>query len=529
MIKQLAIKNFVLIENAEFDFEDNLNILIGETGGGKSLVFRAINQILGERANNTYIQKGKNYYEISAVFTNSKQIEKALKNEGITLSDNLYIYRYFEKNGTTKITINGELVSLNRLKKITDSIADIVLQKENNQQLDEDFLFDLIDISSELYEKYKKQFKLYTDLIKELRKLECKQNNKEEELLVINHRLKQFAKLDENIDLLAAQSKIASSEEIIENTKKYERITQGLDKALSSLQFEKGIDEKISDQLYSIKDNIENLSFELSTKTNLEISAEEINHLREQVSIAKKLSRQFDCNVDELGVMKLNLISAKEQVDSIEIDLENLKSKVTKCITVLDELWKELKVEIEIKSSKIEKAANKMLKDVEMPKAHIRFKFTEQADYTVYGKNEITLEIDANGLNQFGNINEHASGGEFSRILLILKTLDPKNKNRLLLFDEIDTGISGYTAQRMIKLIQQIAKNNQILLITHLAQSAAAANCMYEITKKDGTSKAIKITNTKMPLAISKLLSGEKITDEAILQAKNLIKEVQNG
>ncbi len=529
MIKHLAITNFVLIEDAKFDFEDNLNILIGETGGGKSLVFRAINQVLGDRANSAFIQKDKKFYEINAVFTNSKTIEQKLIEEGLNISDKLYIYRYFDCSGASKITINGEIVSLSRLKKITDSIADIVLQKENNQQLDEKFLFDLLNIPAEIYHTYKNTYSEYMSLSKEARKLERKLYNQEEELLVINHRLKQFAKLDENIDIISAIDKINGADELIENAKKYERIANGVDSALSSLHFETEIDEILNDKLFFIKDQLEELSFSLSNKLNLDISEQEVEKLKNQVSIAKKLSRQFNCNIEELTTMKLGLINEKEMVNSVEIDLDNINSKLAKCEIKLAKKWDLLADEYKVRAKKIEKAANILLKDVEMPKAKIKFQFNDSETYTIYGKCQLVLEVDANGLGQFGNINDHASGGEFSRILLILKTLDPKNKNRLLLFDEIDTGISGFTAQRMIKLIQSIACHNQILLITHLAQSAAAANKMYEISKKDGTSRATLILNEEMPHAISKLLSGKKITSEAILQAKNLIEEVQNG
>ncbi len=529
MIKHLKINNFVLIESAEFSFTKNLNILIGETGGGKSLVFRAISQILGERAQASYIRKGQNKYEISAVFTNTKEIIDALVEQQIQARDELTITRSFDKNGNSKIVINGELVNLSRLREVTKSIADVVLQKDNNQQLEEQSLFDLLNIDQQNYAQYLEEFEQYQSLKKEHAKLQKQLLNKEEEQLIINHRLKSFAKLDFKIDFANAVTKIQNADDVLANINKYRQISEGVDRAAACLYFAKEIDPEIEEQLYSLKDQLEDLSYKLSGKLASDISENEIEHLKNNVSIARKLSRQFDCEMYHLIDIHENLQQKKLELDSVDIDLVNIENKLSKQKQVLSDAWTELAKQIHLKAEQICTVANKMFKNVEMPKATIKFNFTELEDFSILGKYRINLFIDANGLDKFGDVNEHASGGEFSRLLLILKSLDERNQNRLLMFDEIDTGISGYTAQKMIRLIQKIAKKNQILLITHLAQSAAAANQMYEIEKVDGRSSAKMIHYQQMPQIISKLLSGSEITTEAIRQAQILIEEVQDG
>ncbi len=528
MIKHLKIKNFVLIEEAEFEFSNNLNILIGETGGGKSLVFRAISQLLGQRAQSSYIQKTKEYYEISAVFSNDEHIKKVLLEQGIEIYDNLYISRKYTLNGTNKITVNGELISLNRLKEITSEIADIVLQKENNQAIETAQLFNYLNIDHKVHYTYLENLEEYRQLKKLVYNLQKQKNNQEEELLIINHRLSSFKGIDFKVDFDKATNTIRNAEDAIANLNKYRKISHGIDQALLDLQFEKGIDSDIDERLYEIKDQLENLSFDVSKKLASDISENEINFLKDQLSIAKKLARQFDCELYQLEEIYDNLNATKDGLDSLDIDLVNAENKLSKKSAVMDKLWRDLLAMMQHNANALEAKINSLFVNVEMPKARVKYEFASTDDYNLYGKCEINLLIDANGLGKFGNVNEHASGGEFSRLLLILKTLDKANEKRLLMFDEIDTGISGYTAQKMIKLIQEIANKNQIILITHLAQSAAAADVMYEITKQDGISSSNAITETEMPKVIAKLLSGSEITKEAINQANILIKEVKN-
>lgn len=528
MIKKIIIKNFVLIEYTELEFTDNLNILIGETGGGKSLVFRAIGQILGDRAQKSYIRESADKYEIKAIFTNTLDIKEKLIKENIPLMDMVYISRSFDCNGNSKISINGEIINLKRLQQIVSELADVVLQKENNQSLTDEKLLDLLNINPKTYRDYTKDYQKYIKLKQELKLLKQRKLHQEEELLVLEHRLKEFKGFDFNLDYLEIQEKIKTSDQHLEQVKKNQKIVLGVDNAIDALNFPKSLTSDFSERIIDIKEQLEELSYTLNSSLVNDVSEQELNEMRDKLSNAKKLARKFDCEIPKLNQIYEELQQQKEQINSIDIDLLNVENRFEKHQLEISNSWDKCLVQMEKNAKVLCNKANKLFNQVEMPKAKIKFEFNVLTEYTNIGKAQINLLIDANGLNTYGNINEHASGGEFSRTLLILKVLDERNEHKLLMFDEIDTGISGYTAQKMIQLIQKIAQSNQILLITHLAQSAAAANNMYELRKNKGISQAYYVEKENMPKTISKLLSGSEITQEAIEQAKILIKEVQN-
>ncbi len=526
MLKEISIKNFVLINEAKLEFTNDLNILIGETGGGKSLVFRAINQLLGQRSKTSFIQKNKDYYEISGVFSNTPQVIENLKDEKIEVHDQLYISRRLTSKKQSKITINGEIVSLNRLLKITNSIADIVLQKENNQELSEEFLVSLMNVKQNVYSSYLSTFALYKSIKSEKKNLEIIRDNQEERLLVINHRIKELKDIKniENPEEIAKKVKLMES--YFHTAKLYEQIAVGVDGAISSLVIENEVDDKVNEKIIEIKDSLENLSYELSQKINHEFNENEYSKLKDTLSKVRKLERRYQMGISDLQKYEQELINEKEQINSVDIDLENIKNKLIKVTSDLSIKDQCLFDEYQLKSKRLCEQINKYFKDVEMKAASVKFEFTKLSDFAIYGSHQIELTIDANGLNKYANVNTVTSGGEYSRLLLILKVLENGFDSRLLMFDEIDTGISGYAAQKMVKMIQKITKNHQVILITHLAQTAAASNALFEVNKVNSISSIIKVKPCEKADKIANLLSGSEVTTAAVKQANKLIEEV---
>ncbi len=527
MLKEISIKNFVLINEAKLEFTNDLNILIGETGGGKSLVFRAISQLLGQRSQTSYIQKEKDYYEIKGIFTNDSQIITKLEQEKIGVLDNLYITRKLTKKKQLKITVNGEIVSLNRLVNITSSIADIVLQKENNQEIAEEFLVSLMNVEQNVYSSYLNSFAEYKKLKALKRDLEVIRDNQEERLLVINHRIKELEVL-KNIDSpeLISQ-KVKGMESYFQSAKLYNEVISGVDGAINSLIIKNDVDEEISEKIIEIKDELESLSFKMSQKINQDYSEDEYVKLKDDLSKIKKLERRYQMEIRELKNYEDELRLEKDQINSVDIDLENIESKLKKVKVCLEKFDQKLLNEYKVKSKNLCNEINKSFKDVEMKNASVKYDFLKLSDYGIYGSHQVTMVIDANGLNKYENVNLVTSGGEYSRLLLILKVLENNHDGRLLMFDEIDTGISGYAAQKMVKMIQKITKNHQVILITHLAQTAAASDSMFEVSKVNSISSIEKINSMDKASKIANLLSGSEVTTAAIKQANKLIEEVQ--
>ncbi len=527
MLREISIKNFVLISDAKLKFTNDLNILIGETGGGKSLVFRAISQLLGQRSQTSYIQKGEDYYEIKGIFDNSSEIINRLNSENIDVLDQLYITRKLTKNKQLKITVNGEVVTLNRLINITKSLADIVVQKENNQELSEEYLISLLEINPKIYNNYLVKYHAYQKLIKEKRALERIRDNQEERLLVINHRLGELKAIKDISEPELILQKVKEMEATFAQAKLYEQVLNGVDGAINCLIVKEEITSKINDKIIEVKDELESLSFELAQKVNHEVSENELIKYKNDLSKIKKLERRYQMPINELKNYEAELIYEKSQISSVDIDIENIEGKLKKVKNELEDCDLILFEAYKINSEKLCLKINQHFKEVEMKNATVRYDFNKLNDFSIYGSYQVSLLIDANGLNKFENINLVASGGEYSRLLLILKVLENSKSSRLLMFDEIDTGISGYAAQMMVKMVQKIAKNHQVILITHLAQTAAASDVLFEVKKVNSKSSIHQVELAKKADTIANLLSGTEVTAAAIKQANKLIEEVQ--
>ncbi len=527
MLEKIKIKNFVLIEDAELNFSNNLNILIGETGGGKSLVFRAISQLFGNRGQKKYIKEGQTSYEISAVFSNNQEIVKKLERDEIEVMDKLYITRKFNHKSQNRITVNGEIVSLSRLEELMRNLAEITMQNEYRKITIEDYLR-LFNPEKKIVQSYKEILHEYKELELQKNKLEKLNDNVEEETLIVKHRLNELKIVNEIIDPEELQLKIINITKQIENYSIYQSTNEIVTRMHSMVEINRDLPEVIAERLYGIKEELANLSFDLSNQLETQISETEFNEMQNQFSDYKRIERKYGKSYNELKFYFQELEARYEKISSLDMDISIVDNKLQKMKSELEIAADKYSAELKMKAKKAEQEIQNMLKAVGLEQAKVKFNFKELTTYRITGKEEIKLLIDVNNQHNYGDINTTLSGGEFARLLLILKVINPVNDNRvLLLFDEIDTGISGEVAQKIAKLIKSLSEKNQIILITHLAQTAASSKKLFKISKTDGISKVQELKASEHYLEIAKLLSGSEVTNEAKIQAKKLIKEVE--
>ncbi len=527
MLEQITIKNFVLIEDATLNFNQNLNILIGETGGGKSLVFRAISQLFGGRGQKKYIKQEANAYEISAVFTNNKLIEKKLHEQEIEIMDKLYVKRKFNQHSQNRITVNGEIISLNRLSELMEDLAEFTMQNEHRKLTTEDYL-SLLNPEANLLINYQNELREYQRLIEQEKTLTLLHDNVEEETLLTKHRLQELKLLEEITDPDLLQEEVITMSNQISNITIYQETNQMIHTLQHNLVINGKLPETLLSKLYAIEEELAEISYDLSTTLDTQISEAEFNKIQELYSNYKRIERKYNLDFNELQDYYQQLLIKQEQLSSVELDLELIKQKVEKQTNKLEDVAKTLATDIKEKANQFILELTPMLNAVGLEKALIKFEFIRLKHYRMSGMEEIKLVIDVNNKNYFGDINTTLSGGEFARILLLLKVINPQKDNRvLLLFDEIDTGISGNVAQKIAKLIKKLSRDNQIILITHLAQTAASGDKLFKITKNDGISSVNTLQSEEHYLEIAKLLSGSEVTKAAKEQAQKLIEEVK--
>ncbi len=527
MLEQITIKNFVLIEDATLNFNQNLNILIGETGGGKSLVFRAISQLFGGRGQKKYIKQEANAYEISAVFSNNKIIIEKLAEQEIEIMDKLYVKRKFNHHSQNRITVNGEIVSLNRLTELMEDLAEFTMQNEHRKLTTEDYV-ELLNPEVKLLQNYQKELREYQRLIEEEKTLALLQDNVEEETLVTKHRLQELKLLEEINDPEVLQQEVSAMSNQLNNINIYQEANQMIQKLQHNLVIDGKLPEAILTKLYVIEEELAELSYSLTTTLDTQISETEFNKMQELYSSYKRIERKYNLDFKQLQDYYQELLTKQEQLSSVELDLELIQQKVKKQTDKLEEIAIILATEIKEKANQFILELTPMLSAVGLEKATIKFAFKHLKQYRMTGSEEIKLMIDVNNKNYFGDINTTLSGGEFARILLLLKVINPQKDDRvLLLFDEIDTGISGNVAQKIAKLIKKLSRENQIILITHLAQTAASGDKLFKIIKTDGISSVDTLNPEEHYLEIAKLLSGSEVTKAAKEQAQKLIEEVK--
>lgn len=538
MISNLHIKNIGIIDDININLNQGLNILTGETGAGKTLIIDSLNIIAGGRFSKEMIRKGQNYSFVELCLylpKNSNAIE-----------GNIIISREIYTKGRNLCKINGRLVTVNELKEFMKNIIDIHGQHDNQMLLDSTSHINYIDnfAQKEIYElknQYIKTYEEYKTLKTELKNNYGDEKEKQRKLDLLKYEAKEISeaklKTNEEQELEEIRSKIQNTEKIAENLNQAdnqirENAIDAISTAIKALEKIEHLDIQYTEKLNNLKSiyyDIQEISREITDlKQGTYFDEQQSEETEQRLDLIFSLKRKYGNSIHEILKYKTQIEEKIEKIENSEKYREELKNQINKLETemleIAEEMYKIRKKYIENLSIQIDK----QLQDLEMKNAKIliQIEHSKQKEFNENGLDKIEFLITTNKGEEAKPLAKIASGGEMSRIMLGIKNvLADVDEVPILIFDEIDTGISGIAANSVADKMKQIAKKHQVLCVTHLASIAAKGNYNYYISKQiveEQTKTNIKLLNEEETIKeIARISSGE-ITELAMQHAKQL-------
>ena len=539
MISTLHIKNIGIIDDLSIDLNEGLNVLTGETGAGKTLIIDSLGIISGGRFSKEMIRKGE-----TNSFVEICMYEPENEN---SIDRNIIVSREINSSGKNMCKINGRMVTVNELKSFMSKFIEIHGQNDNQSLLDNKFHLKYLDgFSGEkifgIKKQYKEKYQRYTEIKRELKENYGDDREKQRKLDLLKYQLNEIEeanlKVNEEEELEEKRKIMLNSEKISKNLNEADMAIgeNGIDSlniAIKALEKIENIDtkyEEISSNLKNIYYELQEISRDISEhKEDVYFDEEERNEVEERLDLIYSLKRKYGNDIQEILNYKEEIENEIEHIENLDeynhklkTELKNIKLEMTnladKMHSLRSEYGKVLSINI-----------NKVLEDLEMKNAniniHVDYKETE---FFETGKDEVEFYIRTNLGEDEKSLSKIASGGEMSRIMLaIKKVLADTDKMPVLVFDEIDTGISGKAAGAVAEKLNGISKNHQVICISHLPSIAAIADFNYFISKKvveDRTSTNIKLLNEKETIEeIARISSGEinETTIQYAMQLRN--------
>lgn len=560
MLAQLKIKNFAIIDDITISFNDKMTVLTGETGSGKSIIIDAINMLLGERASIEMIRHDKDKAIIEGIFYyENKFINKILDEYGINHDDNcLIIVRELAKNGRNICRVNGSLATVNQLKNMGVFLIDVHVQNDTTRLINANNYLNLIDSFAnegfnDILNKYRDKYSNYQRLMRKYNNLIKENVDNKEKLEFYKFQFEEFKQAKLSLD---EYQKLLDKRNIISN---YDKIYDNLNKAYNNIKENKVLESiyessnnlnkisdintkfsEISEQLlnvyYLLEDNFNLVSDEINS---LDYNPKELDVIESRLSIYSHLKRKYNMEIETLIDYKDNLQNQINNIDNYDYLLNDLKDQIkdsyNETISIALKL-RELRKQI---AGEIEQTLVKHLTDLKLQNTIFNIIFNDFSQnnneilnssiFKQNGIDEIDFFVSFNKGEPTRPLSKVASGGELSRFMLALKTILTSKQNlSTIIFDEIDTGVSGITASAIAKKIKSISNNTQVLCITHLPQVASIADYHFYISKKEVNER----TNTFVTLLdqenrvleIAKMIAGDNVNEYVIENAKNLLK-----
>ena len=548
MLSRIYIQNFALIDQLEIHFKKGLQVITGETGAGKSIILGALRLILGERADSKSISDFSTKSVVEAEFKISESLKIFFEENDLDFEEDTIIRREILPSGKSRAFVNDVPVTLDVLKELSERLIDIHSQFETSQLFSEEYQFKIIDGLSEnknLIETYQNDYFEFQRKQRELEKLKntLSEGNKESDYKLFLLEELEAAQLETvNYEFLQSQISLAEN--------------KGAISELLAQIFARTDQEEVGlfDGFYDVKNK-------LSRVADLSLQFSELNARLEENYVEFKdilfqlqnEAEKLDANPEDLLVLqeqndKINALFLKHKVSDIEDLLkikeelsleknsfEDIENKIAQLEKEIAEASQSLFKKAEILSKNRKKTSPVFVEKVEsllhqlgLEKAKVQVELSSTREFGKFGTEKIQLLFQANAGFALKPIQNAISGGERSRVMLSIKKLMAENAELpTLILDEIDTGVSGRIADEMGNVMQEMAENMQLIVITHLAQVAAKGNDNYKVQKSDIEGKTqtriFPLNQEEKLTEIAQLLSGSKITDAAILQAKELM------
>lgn len=551
MLQSLSIKNVALIKNISIEFNKGLNILLGETGAGKSIIFDSLNFVLGAKADKTLIRNGETEMRVDALFSDiSEENLNLIKTYGIDDSE-ILISRTFNTEGKSSIRINGLLSSQSILKEIRNVLLDSYSQHESVELLKSKSHISMLDKFGEnklLNQKniVKNCFEEYSKIVSKISNLGGNDFDREREKSILEFQIDEIQsanlivgeddEIKERLHLLNNAEKIV---EAVNNCELYLSETstsclnnlQQASNELSQLNNFENISEckeRLDSAKLEIYDVYETLS---DIKNSIDFNEKEFETLDKRYDLIKSIIKKYGGTIES----SLSFLEESKQklleLDDYEYIVEKLKKEkndkfiqLNKECNLLTSMRKDIAKDIEIKIVA-------ELKDLGMKSSRFEVKFEELSSPTINGKDSIEFVFSANKGEDVKALAKTASGGELSRFMLAIKNIFAKTGGaETLIFDEIDSGISGETGNIVGSKLKNITDYAQVICITHLPQVACYGDNFYYVYKKESQSETLthieKLENEQIPYNIAKMVVGDDVSDISLSQAKEMIKKI---
>jgi len=549
MLQTLHIKNFALIEQLHIDFSSRFSTITGETGAGKSIILGALGLVSGNRADLTSLKDKEQKCVVEAHFniTNYSLKDFFVSND-LDYEDVTIIRREISPSGKSRAFVNDSPVNLQELQKLGEFLIDIHSQQQTRELSDELYQMQILDAvanNTSLLRTYREQYSAYKAVISQLKKLNDQKNtlSKEQDYnaFLLNELVSADLKAGEQAELEEALEQLSNVEFIKENIAKVLAVADDEQiGAVNSLKEIKNSLQKISSlskEYNSFYERVSSIIIELDDVTGsltenyekLSDDPAELERVSQKLQLIYTLQKKHQAaTVEELLVIQQDLESKVILVEGIDDAISKLEAEVEKAKVLTDAAAKKLNEQrakaIPILIDKI----TEILAQLGMPNARFSFEITVSATYYNNGKDQLNLLFSANKGTNFGLLKKVASGGEMSRIMLAIKAiLANYSKLPTIIFDEIDTGVSGEIANKMGDIMRIMSNEMQVFAITHLPQIAAKGNQQYKVfktTQGDTTVSELKLlTKEERVREIAEMLSGKDISDSALNHARALL------
>ena len=525
MISNIHIKNIGIIDDLEINLNKGMNVFTGETGAGKSLIIDAINIICGGRFSKEIIRKGENHSYVELCMYSPDDIN--------SVDGNIIITREIYSNGRNMCKINGRLVTVAELKNFMSNYIEIHGQNANQQLFDNKTHIKYLDnfIGKEIFDlkvEYKNKYTRYNEIKRELRENYGDEKEKQRKLDLLRYQLNEIQeaklKTGEEEKLEEKRKIILNSEKIAKNLSEAnnavgENVIDMLSTAIRALEKIEEIDSKYTETIENLRNSYYNLQ-EISRDINnymedIEFDEQEIEKIETRLDTIYNLKRKYGNNIEEIlkyGEEVKTEIDKIENVDKYNEQLKKEQKELENEMTKLAEKISEIRKE---EAQKLSSKINKELLDLEMTNAIINIKVEYKInEFFKDGKDSVQILIKTNVGENESELSKIASGGEMSRIMLaIKKVLTEVDRIPVVIFDEIDTGISGKASRTVASKMKSISKEHQVICVSHLAPIAAIADYNYFISKKvenERTTTSVQLLNEQEVICeIARISSGE--------------------
>ena len=550
MLLEISIKNFAIIEAISLNFEKGMTVLTGETGAGKSIIIDAMNMMLGARATTDVIRHGAPKAEIEGLFSveNSHALQMIFDEQGIELGDEIIIRREILQNGRSVSRVNGQMVNLSVLRSIGQYLVDIHGQHDQEELMRPQLHIQMLDGFGdadflELKQAYQTNFDAYRKMRKQL--LEIKKNQEEHkariEMLEFQMAEIESASLQpgEDLKLNQERDKLLNHKNIADTlTNAYTMLDNEEFSSLANVRSAMNDMESLEDydaQYREISSSLSESYYVLEDVTkrlediieSLDFDGNRLMQIESRLDLIHSITRKYGGNVDDVLMYFAKITEEYNLLTGNNLSSDDMEAELKKLEVSLVDLATNLASARHNLAQQLETEIQQELKDLYMDKARFQVQFTK-GKFTREGNESVEFYISTNPGEDFKPLVKVASGGELSRLMLAIKSAFSRKEGKTsIVFDEVDTGVSGRVAQAIAQKIHKIGQNGQVLAISHLPQVIAIADYQFFIEKISNDHSTVStvrlLTVEERVEEVAKMLAGENVTEAALSQARELL------